>query len=452
MKKLRQAPAPVAKKHRLFYNGKSKAGLLCFFILNLIIGGIIFAAVSLGQSAAVNDFKSNLQKDLQTIESQINEYRDRISAAQNETKTLNREIQLLGNKIKQSELEIKQTELVIQQTQLGINEKGDEIQAQELKLGREKILLAQYLQGIHEFDQESMVELIFSQKSLSGIFSEFNALETIQQKTYETITQIREIKDSLEAEKDDLTQKKEEEVQLKALQLAQRAGLAAQQKQNKDLLAQTKGQESAFQKLLQKAKSDATAIKKQIYMLEGVGLSMTLEEAYNHAKFAADRTGVRPAFLLAVLKQESSWGTNVGTGTWKKDMRPIDQKAFVQICDELNLDPDKMPVSRKPSYGWGGAMGPAQFLPSTWLAYKDQIAKATGHNPPSPWDIDDAFTASAIKLAKDGASQRTSDTEWKAAMIYFAGSNWGKKVYSFYGDSVMELAEIIQGQLDIITK
>ena len=179
---------------------------------------------------------------------------------------------------------------------------------------------------------------------------------------------------------------------------------------------------------------------------------MTLEDAYNHAKYAADRTGVRPAFLLAVLKQESSWGTNVGTGTWKKDMKAADQKAFIQICDELNLDPNQMPVSKKPSYGWGGAMGPAQFLPSTWLAYKDKVAVLTGHNPPSPWDINDAFTAAALKLANGGANQGTADAEWKAAMIYFAGNNWGKTVYSFYGDAVMDLASVIQGQLDIMLK
>ena len=97
-------------------------------------------------------------------------------------------------------------------------------------------------------------------------------------------------------------------------------------------------------------------------------------------------------------------------------------------------------------------MGPAQFLPSTWLAYKDKVAALTGHNPPSPWDIDDAFTAAALKLANAGANQQTPDAEWKAAMIYFAGNNWGKTVYSFYGDSVMDLASVIQGQLDIITK
>jgi len=312
--------------------------------------------------------------------------------------------------------------------------------------------LAQYLQGLYEIDQSSMLALIFSQKNLSDIFGEMNSLETLQRKTYDTISGIKITKKELEDQKQELSDKKEEELQLKALQQIQRGALRLQQAEKDSLLKQTKGEEAAFQALLKKATADATAIRKQIYMLEGVGLSMTLEDAYKHAKFAADRTGVRPAFLLAVLKQESSWGTNVGKGMWKKDMRAADQKAFIQICDELNVDPDQMPVSKKPSYGWGGAMGPAQFLPTTWLSYKDKVASLTGHNPPSPWDIDDAFTAAALKLANAGANQRTADEEWKAAMVYFAGNNWGKPVYGFYGDSVMELAGVIQEQLDIMLK
>jgi len=422
------------------------------FIFSGLAALFVFLSFLVSQAASVSEIKDSLQQDLDKIEQQINEYRARISVAQSQAKTLKREIQLTDDKIKELGLQIKQSELVLQQTQIGINEKTEEIKSQEQKLGREKVLLAQYLQSIHELDQESMVELIFSQEKLSDIFSELNSLETIQNKTLETIDQINKIKTDLEEERNDLSQKKEEELQLKALQEAQRLTLKKEESNKKNLLTQTKGEESAYQKMLQKAKEDVTAIKKQIYLLEGVGLAMSLEEAYKHAKFASDLTGVRPAFLLAVLKQESSWGTNVGTGYWKQDMRKQDQQAFIQVCDELNLDPDKMPVSRKPSYGWGGAMGPAQFLPTTWLGYKDEVARITGHNPPSPWDIDDAFTAAALKLARAGANQRTEDTEWKAAMIYFAGNNWGKKVYSFYGDAVMELAGVIQGQLDWMNK
>ncbi|MFH0851991.1 MAG: lytic murein transglycosylase [bacterium] len=427
-------------------------GVRRFFVYTFVLSAAVFFVWIAGARGSVDDLRSSLQQDLDKVQAEINQYRAKINVAQTQGKTLKREMQLLTDKGKELELQIKQTDLILQQTQLGINDKTSEIEKQEVKLNREKALLAQYLQGLYEIDQSSMLALVFSQKNLSDIFGEMNSLETLQRRTYDTISEIKITKKELEDQKQELSDRKEEELQLKSLQQIQRGALRLQQAEKDSLLKQTKGEETAYQALLKKATADATAIRKQIYMLEGVGLSMTLEDAYKHAKFAADRTGVRPAFLLAVLKQESSWGTNVGKGTWKKDMRVADQKAFVQICDELNLDPDQMPVSRRPSYGWGGAMGPAQFLPTTWLAYKDRVAALTGHNPPSPWDIDDAFTAAALKLANAGANQRTADIEWKAAMIYFAGNNWGKAVYSFYGDSVMELARVIQEQLDIMLK
>ena len=58
--------------------------------------------------------------------------------------------------------------------------------------------------------------------------------------------------------------------------------------------------------------------------------------------------------------------------------------------------------------------------------------------------------ASGIKLGKNGANIGTYDAEWKAAMIYFAGGRWNNPVYRFYGDSVMEMAKIIQEQVEAI--
>ena len=191
-------------------------------------------------------------------------------------------------------------------------------------------------------------------------------------------------------------------------------------------------------------------IRNQLYQLEGLGVSLKFGDALKYAQVATVKTGTRAALLLAMLKKESEWGTNVGTGTWREDMHPRDHEAFIEITEKLGLNPDTTPVSRKPSYGWGGAMGPAQFLPNTWLSYEGDIARLTGHNPPNPWDIGDAFTACAYKLSKAGAGAQTYDAEWKAAQIYFAGRRWNNPRYYFYGDSVMELATQFQKQVDIL--
>ena len=124
---------------------------------------------------------------------------------------------------------------------------------------------------------------------------------------------------------------------------------------------------------------------------------------------------------------------------------------FSKSLQCLGLNPDSTPVSKKPYYGWGGAMGPAQFLPSIWLLYDEAVAKLTGHNPPSPWNIEDAFTASGLKLAEAGANKQTYAAENKAAKIYIAGGRWNTSLTArIYANNVMAEATRIQKDIDIL--
>ena len=118
-----------------------------------------------------------------------------------------------------------------------------------------------------------------------------------------------------------------------------------------------------------------------------------------------------------------------------------DQEPFQTITSELGLPIDTTPVSCPmhnkdgSQLGWGGAMGPAQFIPSTWMGYRAKVTAVTG-KAANPWDIRDAFLAAAIKLKDGGAG--TQSGEWAAAMRYFSGGT--NPAYSFYGDNVVATA------------
>lgn len=419
-------------------------------LIILLLGSLSLIFVNQAEATKTSEVKENLKAEISEIEEQISAHRQKIIILKKEQRTLKTEMQILENQIDKIRLEIRGTDLVIAQTEQEIREKIREIAEIEFKVKQLKSLLSECIRHIYQYDQETLLEIILKKDSLAGFFQELNAFQTIQSELKESLLTIKESKIDLEKEREVLEDKKSEENQLKALQGIQRRALEKQQNEKASLFRRTQGEESVFQDLIAQAQADIQAIRSQLYLLEGVGLAMTLEQAYKHALFSTQRTGVRPAFLLAVLKKESSWGTNVGTGNWRKDMSPKQHQAFLDVCAKLNIDPDRAPVSRKPSYGWGGAMGPAQFLPKTWLFYEEEVAKVTGHHPPNPWNIDDAFTGAAIKLGKGGANQRTYEAEWKAAMIYFAGGYWSRPIYRFYGDQVMELAGVIQEQLDLI--
>ena len=191
----------------------------------------------------------------------------------------------------------------------------------------------------------------------------------------------------------------------------------------------------------------------------GVSTQITFGQALEIAQWASNQTGVRAAFLLAILTQESNLGKNVGTcnrpgdppeKSWKVVMKPDrDQQPFLTITSELGMNPDITPVScpmhdsSGNQIGWGGAMGPAQFIPSTWMGWKDKIAAITGKTA-NPWDIRDAFLAAALKLKAGGAGSKSG--EWAAAMLYFSGSTNVR--FRFYGDSVVAMANQYQNDID----
>jgi len=432
--------------HRPYFRSVFCSG--CWLLLVVAVLGMVWCSFVYAQS--VDDRKAELRGQLDKLQQEINSYRLETEKLNKESKTLQRDINLLNNQIRQLELQIQQSELALKETEILIEQKNSQVGALEKDIAGRKNILSAYLRDIYVYEQSNLLEIIFSSDSLSDFFAKIQSLEVIQASLKDSLDVIGQLKTDLGKQKEDLEADLEEQKSLQALQEIQQITIVNKQGEKKTLLVETKGEEGIFNKLTQQTQQNIDAVRGQLYMLEGIGVSMTLSEAAERANKVAKVTGVRPAFLLAVLKQESSWGKNVGRGNWRLDMRPQDRDAFLTICQKLGLDPEKMPVSGKPGYGWGGAMGAAQFLPTTWLAYEPEIARVAGHNPPSPWNLEDAFAAAALKLGRDGATAKTDQAEWKAAMIYFAGSRWNNPVYAFYGDSVMGLARVIQEQLDLI--
>jgi len=103
-------------------------------------------------------------------------------------------------------------------------------------------------------------------------------------------------------------------------------------------------------------------------------------------------------------------------------MRPAQAVQFINICAEAGIDFLKTPVScPAPQIGctYGGAMGPAQFMPSTWYLFKNQVAAYVGHAP-NPWNFTDAMYAASLFL-KDAGANANAYGERTAAKRYFGG-------------------------------
>ena len=402
----------------------------------------------------ITERRAKLERELKALEAQIESYRGLIQEKQREATSLERDIAILDAKIAKAKLGLRARDLRINELTYEIQKRSNLVDDYLRKIEREKQSLAELLRKTNELDSLTMVELVFGYEKLSDFFTELGALDSIQKEVQVSFAKIREAKLNTEKEIDELEKEKAEQVQLRAIQELEKRRLEEDERERQRILKITKGQEAVYQKILSSRQRDAAKIRSELFMLRGTK-AIPFEKAVEYAHKAWKATGVRPAFLLGVIAEESNLGENVGRGNWKTDLAHYrcskQRKAFLKITNELGLNPDAMPVSKRAWYGYcGGAMGPAQFMPSTWLLYQSAIARYTGHNPPNPWDPEDAFMAAALLLKDNGAAAGGYYAERRAALRYLAGGNWKKPSYAFYGDDVMELAAKYQRMIDTI--
>lgn len=404
--------------------------------------------------SAVASRRAALERELKAYEAQIDEYQKLIQSKQEEANSLKRDTDILTAEISKSKIEIKARTLSIQKLEGGIDEKAQNIKNMESEIQKTRASLSEFLREVHKSEDFSLIELALMYRNISQFFNEVDASKNLQASLQKALARIKALKIDEEGAKADLEGQKQEETELRSLQELQKKFLEGREKEKQKLIKDTNGKESEYQKILKTKQKDAANIKSQLFLLVG-SASIPFEKALEYANFAERATGVRPAFLLGLITEESNLGQNVGKGNWQVDLSHArcknQREAFVAITSELGLNPDLMPVSKKVWYGYcGGAMGPAQFMPVTWQLYKNRVSKITGSSPPSPWEPRDAFVASALLLKDNGAVAGNYNAEWKAAMKYLAGSNWNKSAYRFYGDDVMAIAKKYQDQIDLL--
>ncbi len=422
----------------------------------------------------------NAQSDRAILEAQLKQLEAEIAAKQQElngqkTKslTLQNEVNFLKTKISKSQLDIKAKDLTISKLKGEIGTKSKKIGTLEEKIEKEKESLAQLVRKTRELDDRPFVHLMVSNESLSEFYTDVDAFASVKSSIKQSVNAIRGVKAETEEEKRDLEKKQNQEVDAKvALEQAKKA-VEADQAEQKRLLSLSKQKETEYQKDLLAKQATAAQIRARLFPVAGGGAAIPFGDAVTYAKAASAKTGIRPAFLLAILQQETGIGKNVGgcylsvpetgqgvrisTGQITANvMKPTrDVTPFLQITSALGMDPYKTRVSCPlAGGGYGGAMGPSQFIPSTWNMLKTRIASAVGKSVANPWIPGDAFMASAIYLTDLGAGAQSYTAERNAACRYYSGRVCDAKApaNSFYGNSVMAQAVKIQADIDYLER
>ncbi|MFA6251792.1 MAG: hypothetical protein WCX74_00065 [Candidatus Paceibacterota bacterium] len=412
-----------------------------------------------------NDCLAYLNEKGKKVQAEISETGSKKKTLQNQVNSLSKRIKELENQISQSKVAIKVFGNQIEDTSKSIDETSVSISGQQQKI-------TDILRAAKQEDEKSFFEILITSNSLADFFDDMLYMETLGQKNKDILENLESLNTSLIDKKATLEDQTDQLKNLVIIQGEQKAETDLTKKERQEYLNLTEKEYQA--KLAEKKDLDTKAAKISSALFELAdteGGGIAFGEAAKLAKFAEKATGIKAALILAIIHQESYrnglYGGNVGqcyvtdfdtgngtnlSGSYKpRVMNPTrDVPIFLDIVKALGKDPKKTPVScwiamytsGKP-YGWGGAMGPAQFIASTWKLVRTDVDSILG-KAANPWAIKDAFLASAVLLKKNGG---ISDP-YTAACRYYAGQcNVAGKSYA---NSVTTRMKKYQQDLDIL--
>lgn len=452
-----------------FKNASFKAGIGVFVLILLsfsIYIGESSAATCTNQTAGKT--QDQLRAELEACNAEIAEWTETLNNTKKNSASYQNDIAALTAKINAAQANIKSKNTAIASLSKDISVKQSKINELDDRMARSRRSLSEILRKTNDIDTYSLVEALLSNKDFSEFFVDMDTYASTEVALEALFDELRGVKKLTESEKAELNKKREAESAAKAaLELAKKE-VEVNQAEKKVLLADSQNKEKTYAQVLADRQAKAAQIRAVLFPLRDAG-AIPFGTALQYAEAASRATGVRPALILAILQQESNLGANVGScvitdlqsgatksvnsGTvFLNGIHPLrDLPVMQSLLPSLGRDPLNTKVSCPVSstFGYGGGMGPAQFIPSTWQLLKSKISSATGKSNPDPWSPSDSIMAMAVYLGDimGTTGDRTTDERTAACRYYsgrtcYVGGSAGPGLS--YGNQVLAKASNIQ--------
>jgi len=439
---------------------------------------LIIPPMSVGAETE-SERRTRLETELQSVERKILTQQRLVEDKQAERQTLERDMAIIESEITQAQLGIQARSVAIEQLTDQIGEKEVVLDILSEKLSKQQDSLADLVRKSALLEEHSLVEVMLSKKNFSEFFTDVATFQTLKESLNESLDVLHGIQRDTVDQMNQLENKQETEAEMKRIQELEKMTIEEKEDAKARILSVTQGQESEYQALLDSQRKTASQLRNALFQLLGGGGGIAFPEAVRLAKYAEGVTGVSAAMILAILEQETNLGSNLGSClfTDNRSDRPVmhptrDEPVFLAIAEVLGFDPYTRTVScpiiqNGTRVGWGGAMGPSQFIPSTWAMYggivstgsgfiydksRDAVRRINGGSgPSSPFVNQDAFIATAL-LMRDNGADGSYAGDRLAALRYYSG--WGgasNPANAFYGDQVMNRKSRLAQEIQIIS-
>ena len=235
----------------------------------LIIAG--FLTVNNVDASLVDQLKdriSDRNTKIQELEKEIAQYQDDLEEVGEEKQTLTSEVKTLDISRQKISTDIKLTQNRIDSTNYQIEELSLDIDDKEKNISKNTEVIAETIRTMNEIESDSLIEIVLSNKDLSGFLNQIETLQQFQSKMRDDVKRLTGLKEELVGTKTQTQTKKEELADFKGDLSDQKYVLDINRKDKNTLLSITKNKESNYQNLLDEKVEARKAFERELLDLE----------------------------------------------------------------------------------------------------------------------------------------------------------------------------------------
>ncbi|MFZ3044131.1 MAG: peptidoglycan DD-metalloendopeptidase family protein [Minisyncoccia bacterium] len=238
----------------------------------LFFGASVFSFVPTVYAQTAGELQTQIDarnQQIQAIQADIAAFQKQLDSLGAQKNTLQSTISTLSISQKQLASQIQLTQSQIAQANLQIQKLTSSIGDKEAAIAADQDAIAKALRVVGESDQSPLITTLISSKTLSDAWRVTDEMTQFNRALTNNINDLRTVRIELASNRDAISKKKTELVSLQSQLTVQKRSVDANKATQQQLLAQTKNQETNYQKLIAQKQAAEKAFEEELVNLQG---------------------------------------------------------------------------------------------------------------------------------------------------------------------------------------
>lgn len=246
-----------------YKNSIAKKLMIGALALSMVVS-INLALIAGAKANELDDQIRAKQSQITQTTKKIQELKSYIEGKQKEISSLNTQLQVIDSRVELIQLQLRATQAEIEKTSAEIEKNENEIKQKESEIEKQRGTINGVIKEMYKEKDNNILSVIVSATSFSDLVEKTEYLARIRAQLKQGLEKLKTLKAELETQKEQLDKKAKDLEQLKSDKQVEETGLEEQKAAKLQIMQATKGEESAFQAQLSKARAEEQSISAEV--------------------------------------------------------------------------------------------------------------------------------------------------------------------------------------------